>query len=161
MKQLDLFTGKESDYKPDLIHHYSNFETPQDLEFLLVRLNVVEVGLLYLGDKIKKRPISVNYQGLCPFHKEKTPSFFCKPHQNRYVCYGCGEKGGPLSLDYKLGDRIYSSIAQKAGIDNLLPSLSGLHLLPASQDLSETKNEYITVIAEALEKEGEKLNDFF
>ena len=154
MKQLDLFTGEESDYKPDPIQYYSNFETPQDLGLLLARLNIVEVGLFYLGDKMKKRPISPNYQGLCPFHNERTPSFYLKPNKNRYVCYGCGISGGPLSLDYKLGERIYSSIAQKAGIDDLLPSLPELHLSPNSQDMNDTQKRYIEVISKAFEREN-------
>ena len=99
MTQLDLFTGQESDYVPNLMYYFSHFDTPQRLEALLSRLNVVEVGLFYVGDRMKKRPISPNYQGLCPFHKEKTPSFYLKPRQNRFVCYGCGASGGPLGLD--------------------------------------------------------------
>jgi hypothetical protein len=74
MEQLDLFTGKVSEQNSSF--PYYRFDTPDELELLLSRLTIVEVGLFYLRDKIKKRPVSPNYKGLCPFHKERTPSFY-------------------------------------------------------------------------------------
>ena len=39
-----------------------------------------------------------NYRGLCPFHQEKTPSFFVSPEKNICKCYGCGEGGSPINF---------------------------------------------------------------
>jgi len=33
------------------------------------------------------------YKGLCPFHKEKTPSFFVNSTTGQYICFGCGVTG--------------------------------------------------------------------
>ncbi|QGT99295.1 DNA primase DnaG [Candidatus Syntrophocurvum alkaliphilum] len=34
-----------------------------------------------------------NYQGLCPFHQESTPSFVVSPEKGRFKCFGCGATG--------------------------------------------------------------------
>lgn len=40
--------------------------------------------------------------GLCPFHKEDTPSFFIFTDQNRYHCFGCNERGDVISFVMKM-----------------------------------------------------------
>ena len=40
-----------------------------------------------------KKAGAQNYTGLCPFHKEKTPSFSVHATKQFYHCFGCGESG--------------------------------------------------------------------
>jgi DNA primase len=49
---------------------------------------------LYLNLK----PAGKYYKALCPFHTEKTPSFFVMPEKNNYVCYGCNRFGDIFTL---------------------------------------------------------------
>jgi DNA primase len=48
------------------------------------------------------RAAGTNLVGLCPFHREKTPSFNVNPHRQIYKCFGCGEGGDVISFLMKL-----------------------------------------------------------
>lgn len=50
------------------------------------------------------RKIGNRFNGLCPFHKERTPSFFIFP-ENRFYCYGCNENGD--SIDFLMKTKGY------------------------------------------------------
>lgn len=43
-----------------------------------------------------------NYMGLCPFHREKTPSFVVSPDKQIYHCFGCGQGGNVISFIMKI-----------------------------------------------------------
>lgn len=63
---------------------------PQEiLDEIVARCDIVSVINEYVP--LKRR--GSNYQGLCPFHNEKTPSFSVSPAKQIFHCFGCG-KGG-------------------------------------------------------------------
>jgi len=51
-----------------------------------------------VGDVVRLKRKSANFEGLCPFHNEKTPSFVVSPAKNIFKCFGCGKAGGPLTF---------------------------------------------------------------
>lgn len=53
------------------------------------RVDIVEL----IGKYVRLKQTGKNYIGLCPFHKEKTPSFIVSPDIQRYKCFGCGKSG--------------------------------------------------------------------
>jgi DNA primase len=61
-----------------------------------------------------------NYKAKCPFHNEKTPSFFISPDRNTYYCFGCGEKGDIFSFVEKFEGTDFKGalklLADKAGV---------------------------------------------
>ena len=80
------------------------------------RLSIQEVVAPYT--KLHKAGRSM--VGLCPFHKEKTPSFYVSIERNTYHCFGCGEGGDIFSfiqkaegLEFKESLRL---LAEKAGV---------------------------------------------
>ncbi|MEI6842974.1 MAG: DNA primase [bacterium] len=46
-----------------------------------------------VGSYIKLEKAGANFKGRCPFHNEKTPSFFVSPDRGSYYCFGCQAKG--------------------------------------------------------------------
>jgi hypothetical protein len=56
-----------------------------------------------LGQFIDLRKHGVNFRGFCPFHDERTPSFYVHPGKNIYKCFGCGAGGDAIKFitDYK------------------------------------------------------------
>jgi len=53
------------------------------------RADIVEI----IGEHIPLKKAGKEYRALCPFHQEKTPSFFVIPNKQFYNCFGCGESG--------------------------------------------------------------------
>src|SRR4051794_41937084 len=62
-----------------------------------------------VGTRTELRRAGANrYEGLCPFHEERTPSFGIDPAQKLFYCFGCSEGGDPFrfvqmteGLDFK------------------------------------------------------------
>ena len=56
------------------------------------RADIVEL----VGRFVPLKKAGANFQGLCPFHDEKSPSFSVSPTKQFYHCFGCGAHGGAL-----------------------------------------------------------------
>ena len=55
------------------------------------RINIADI----IGRHVALKPAGQNLKGLCPFHKEKTPSFTVTPAKGIFYCFGC-HKGGDV-----------------------------------------------------------------
>jgi len=64
------------------------------IQELLARLDIVEV----VGRSVPLRKAGANYQGLCPFHAEKSASFTVSPTKQFYHCFGCGAHGSAIGF---------------------------------------------------------------
>ncbi len=56
--------------------------------------NIVEV----VSEFVTLRRSGANYKGLCPFHDEKTPSFYVSPARGMCHCFSCGKGGNPIGF---------------------------------------------------------------
>lgn len=81
------------------------------------RMSIVDV----VGSYIKLENAGGNYKAKCPFHNEKTPSFFVSPARGSYYCFGCGVKGDIFSFvqEYEKIDFLgaLKILAERAGIE--------------------------------------------
>ncbi len=74
-----------------------------------------------IGDYVRlKKSGAQNYQGLCPFHSEKSPSFSVHAVRQFYHCFGCGQSGDVFSFLQKIENLSFpeavKAVAQKCGI---------------------------------------------
>lgn len=73
-----------------------------------------------IGERIELQKAGTNFKAPCPFHSEKTPSFFVNQQMQRFRCFGCGATGDVFEfLERYEGMTFYESLeylAQRAGI---------------------------------------------
>lgn len=88
----------------------------KEVEQIKDNLDIVDV----ISSYIKVEKAGINFKAKCPFHNEKTPSFFISPTRQSFYCFGCGEKGDIFSfvekfenIDFK---EALEKLADKAGV---------------------------------------------
>ena len=64
------------------------------LDELLARTDIVEL----IGRHVQLRRSGRNWMGLCPFHREKTPSFSVSADKGLFYCFGCGKGGNAITF---------------------------------------------------------------
>ena len=81
------------------------------------RLDIVDV----VSEQVILKKNGSHYWGLCPFHKEKTPSFSVNPALGIYKCFGCGEGGDAISFIMKTQNKefmdVLTELAEKFGLE--------------------------------------------
>ena len=110
------------------------------------RLSIEEIVSSY----IKLDRAGANFKTKCPFHNEKTPSFFVSPDRGSYYCFGCGAKGD-----------IFTFVQEFEGLDfrgalKLLANRAGIPLEAYSKEMKEAESE-----KERLYKAMEESTQFF
>lgn len=109
------------------------------VEQIKERLSIVDVVSSYI--KIEKA--GKNFKGRCPFHNEKTPSFFVSPERESYYCFGCGAKGD-----------IFTFVEQFEGLDfvgalKMLAARAGVELDNASYGKTEPNTRLFALLEDA------------
>lgn len=87
------------------------------LEEIKSKIDIVD----FVSDYLNLTKTGQNYKALCPFHSEKTPSFFISPTKQIFHCFGCGKGGDIVSfvMEYEKVsfNEALSILAAKAGIE--------------------------------------------
>ena len=97
------------------------------------RVNIVDL----ISEYVTLKKAGRNFVGLCPFHKEKTPSFSVNPEKQIFYCFGCGEGGDIFAFLMKLNGTPFAEaaryLAQKAGIDLPVRRMTGEEKVRATE----------------------------
>ena len=89
----------------------------QVIDAIKDRTDIVEL----IGSRVTLKRAGSNYNGLCPFHSEKTPSFTVFPDTQSFFCFGCEAGGDAFTFIMRTENLEYMDavklLAQRAGID--------------------------------------------
>jgi DNA primase len=106
------------------------------------RADVVDV----IGEHIPLKRAGREFRALCPFHHEKTPSFYVVPAKGFYKCFGCGEAGDVFTFLMKRQglnfQEAVKQIAARVGVE--IPESSG----PPREDPHKHLHEAVAFAAD-------------
>lgn len=112
-----------------------------DTETIKERLDIAEV----VKDYVKLQKAGQSFKACCPFHHEKTPSFFVSPLRQSYYCFGCGAKGDIFTLVQELEGLSFKEtlkiLADKAGVE--------IDYRPEAKELKSEKDKLLQVLETA------------
>lgn len=66
----------------------------EDVERVREAIDIVEL----IGNYLPLQKAGKNFKALCPFHQEKTPSFYVFPETQSFYCFGCGASGDAITF---------------------------------------------------------------
>ena len=64
------------------------------IEDFLKQIDIIQL----ISERVELKRVGSQYRGLCPFHREKTPSFYVSPDLGVYHCFGCGASGNAITF---------------------------------------------------------------
>src|SRR4030042_4871750 len=113
------------------------------------RLDIVEV----VEDYVKLKKAGKDYKALCPFHKEKNPSFFVSPSKQIWHCFSCN-----------MGGDLFPFVEKIEGVEfadalRILARKAGVVLKREDPQLKSQRNTLYQVCEEASEFFQEKLKE--
>lgn len=108
----------------------------QPSDEIKARLDIVDV----LREYIPLKPAGVNFRALCPFHREKSPSFVVSPEKQIWHCFGCQKSGD-----------IFSFIMEMEGVNfvealRILAPKAGVTLKRQNPKITSQRNRLLDIL---------------
>ena len=123
------------------------------IDDLIARTDIVEL----IGARVPLKKSGREYKACCPFHTEKTPSFWVSPDKQFYHCFGCGKHGTALGFlmdhDHLAFPEAVEELATRLGVE--VPHEGGAQrsARPADEPLYELMARVARFYSEQLERE--------
>lgn len=93
------------------------FISSEIIAMIRERTDIIQI----IGEHVRLIPSGHNYKALCPFHKEKTPSFHVVTDKQIYHCFGCGKGGDVFSflmeLEHMTFPEVVKFLAEREAIE--------------------------------------------
>ncbi len=106
------------------------------------RINIVDI----IGEYIKLQKAGASWKALCPFHREKTPSFIVTEEKQIWHCFGCGKGGDVFSFVMEMEGLEFKDalkmLAERSGVDLAAYRLS----LPSDAGEKENKAKTFEIL---------------
>lgn len=125
-----------------------------DVQTIKERLDIAEI----IGGYVKLEKSGGSYKGRCPFHNEKTPSFYVSPTRQSYYCFGCGVKGDIFTFVEEMEGLSFrealKQLAEKAGVE--------VNYRPEAKEVKDEKEQIklsLDIAREFFEGELEKSDE--
>ncbi|MFA4833856.1 MAG: DNA primase [Patescibacteria group bacterium] len=123
------------------------------VEEIKSRLDIVEI----IREYIPLKPAGINFRALCPFHREKSPSFIVSSEKQIWHCFGCGRGGDVFSFLMEIEGLGFAEVLR-----NLAPR-AGVTLKRQDPKLTSQRNRLLDIMEatvnyyhKALEREEAK-----
>lgn len=109
--------------------------SPRFLDALRARLTLSE----WIGRRVKLTRAGREFKGCCPFHREKTPSFYVNDDKQFFHCFGCGAHGDVVGFAMRHGNLSFpeavEALASEAGLEVPRASAQEVARARAERDL--------------------------
>ena len=124
------------------------------IDELIARADIVEI----IGARVQLKKAGRDFKACCPFHDEKTPSFWVSPDKQFYHCFGCGKHGTVLGFlmdhDHMAFPEAVEELATRLGVE--VPHEGGSDAGPrrAEDSLYDLTKEVARFYAECLTRDA-------
>ena len=119
---------------------------PQEtIDRVLDSTNIVEL----IGSFVALKKIGQNFQGLCPFHDDKTPSLSVSPEKKIFRCFGCGASGNAIT---------FLKRHKNLPFPETVRVLAGKARIPMNNDEDKKRDLFLFCLAKAQEEFAAQLH---
>ncbi len=115
--------------------------TDQQIDELRSRVDLVQL----VSARVSLKKAGKDWKGTCPFHGDKTPSFYVSPEKRFWHCFGCGASGDAFKFLMQLEGKTFPEVVEQLARDN------HLDLAPERPE-DRKRREHLAALGEVTER---------